>query len=140
MTYDETIKYLYDSAPMFQKAGVAAYKEGMENSFLIDRHLHYPHTQYRTIHVAGTNGKGSVCHLLASVLQEAGYKRGLYTSPHLLDFRERIKVNGEMIDKDCIVGFIAENKDFFESVQPSFFELTTGMAFAYFAVQRCYFV
>lgn len=135
MTYDETIQYLYNSAPMFQKAGASAYKEGMENSFLIDRHLHYPHTQYRTIHVAGTNGKGSVCHLLASVLQEAGYKTGLYTSPHLLDFRERIKVNGEMIDKDYIVGFIAENKDFFESVRPSFFELTTGMAFAYFARQ-----
>lgn len=135
MTYNETIKYLYDSAPMFQNLGTAAYKEGMENAFLIDRHLHYPHKRYKTIHVAGTNGKGSTCHLLASVLQEAGYKVGLYTSPHLLDFRERIKVNGEMIDKDYIVRFIAENKDFFESIQPSFFELTTGMAFAYFMEQ-----
>jgi len=135
MTYDETIKYLYDSAPMFQKVGTSAYKEGMENAFRIDEHLHYPHTKYKTIHVAGTNGKGSTCHLLASVLQEAGYKVGLYTSPHLLDFRERIKVNGEMIDKAYIVRFIAENKDFFESIQPSFFELTTGMAFAYFAEQ-----
>ncbi|MDR0733363.1 MAG: bifunctional folylpolyglutamate synthase/dihydrofolate synthase [Dysgonamonadaceae bacterium] len=135
MTYDETIKYLYDSAPMFQRAGASAYKEGMENTFLIDKHLNYPHTQYKTIHVGGTNGKGSTCHLLASVLQEAGYRTGLYTSPHLLDFRERIKVNGRMIDKDYIVGFIAENKDFFASVQPSFFELTTGMAFAYFAEQ-----
>lgn len=130
--YDETIKYLYDSAPMFQQAGTAAYKEGMENTFLIDRHLNYPHTRYKTIHVGGTNGKGSTCHLLASVLQEAGYKVGLYTSPHLLDFRERIKVNGEMIDKDYVVRFVADNKEFFESVQPSFFELTTGMAFAYF--------
>jgi dihydrofolate synthase/folylpolyglutamate synthase len=120
---------------MFQRVGAQAYKEGMENTFLIDKHLHYPHKQYKTIHVGGTNGKGSTCHLLASVLQEAGYKVGLYTSPHLLDFRERIKVNGEMIDKDYVVGFIAENKDFFESVQPSFFELTTGMAFAYFAQQ-----
>jgi dihydrofolate synthase/folylpolyglutamate synthase len=135
VNYNETIKYLYDSAPMFQKAGAQAYKEGMENSFLIDRHLHYPHTRYGTIHVAGTNGKGSTCHLLASVLQEAGYRTGLYTSPHLLDFRERIKVNGEMIDKDYIVRFIADNRGFFESVQPSFFELTTGMAFAYFAEQ-----
>jgi dihydrofolate synthase/folylpolyglutamate synthase len=135
MTYDETIKYLYDSAPMFQKAGASAYKEGMENSFLIDKHLHYPHTKYKTIHVAGTNGKGSTCHLLASVLQEAGYKTGLYTSPHLLDFRERIKVNGKMIDTDFVVRFVAENKGLFESIQPSFFELTTGMAFAYFAEQ-----
>jgi len=135
MTYDETIKYLYDSAPMFQNVGTPAYKEGMENAFRIDEHLHYPHTKYKTIHVAGTNGKGSTCHLLASVLQEAGYKVGLYTSPHLIDFRERIKVNGKMIDKTYIVRFIAENKDFFESIQPSFFELTTGMAFAYFAEQ-----
>jgi dihydrofolate synthase/folylpolyglutamate synthase len=135
MTYNETIQYLYDSAPMFQKVGASAYKEGMENSFLIDEHLHEPHTKYKTIHVGGTNGKGSTCHLLASVLQEAGYKTGLYTSPHLLDFRERIKVNGEMIDKDFVVRFIADNKDFFESIQPSFFELTTGMAFAYFAEQ-----
>jgi len=135
MTYDETLKYLYDSAPMFQKVGTSAYKEGMENSFRIDEHLRHPHTKYKTIHVGGTNGKGSTCHLLASVLQEAGYKVGLYTSPHLLDFRERIKVNGEMIDKTYIVRFIAENKDFFESIHPSFFELTTGMAFAYFSEQ-----
>jgi len=135
MTYDETLKYLYDSAPMFQNVGTPAYKEGMENAFRIDEHLHFPHTKYKTIHVAGTNGKGSTCHLLASVLQEAGYKVGLYTSPHLLDFRERIKVNGEMIDQTYVVSFIAENKDFFESIHPSFFELTTGMAFAYFAEQ-----
>ena len=135
MTYDKTIKYLYDSAPMFQNVGTPAYKEGMENAFRIDEHLYYPHTKYKTIHVAGTNGKGSTCHLLASVLQEAGYKVGLYTSPHLIDFRERIKVNGKMIDKTYIVRFIAENKIFFESIHPSFFELTTGMAFAYFAEQ-----
>jgi dihydrofolate synthase/folylpolyglutamate synthase len=135
VSYDETIKYLYDSAPMFQRVGTSAYKEGMENSLLIDEHLHHPHTKYKTIHVGGTNGKGSTCHLLASVLQEAGYKVGLYTSPHLLDFRERIKVNGEMIDKTYIVRFIAENKSFFESIRPSFFELTTGMAFAYFSEQ-----
>jgi len=136
MTYDETLKYLYDFAPMFQKVGSSAYKEGMENSFLIDKHLNHPHTQYKTIHVGGTNGKGSTSHLLASILQEAGYKTGLYTSPHLLDFRERIKVNGEMIDKEYVVDFIARNQAFFESIQPSFFELTTGMAFAYFADQK----
>jgi dihydrofolate synthase/folylpolyglutamate synthase len=136
MTYDETIDYLYAFAPMFQKVGSSAYKEGMENSFLIDRHLNRPHMQYKTIHVGGTNGKGSTSHLLASILQEAGYKVGLYTSPHLLDFRERIKVNGKMIDKQFVVDFMSTHKDFFESLQPSFFELTTGMAFAYFAEQK----
>ncbi|GHT72955.1 folylpolyglutamate synthase [Bacteroidia bacterium] len=133
MTYDETIRYLYDFAPMFQQKGSAAYKEGMENTFLIDKHLSFPHTKYKTIHVAGTNGKGSVSHLLASVLQEAGYKVGLYTSPHLSDFRERIKINGKMISQAFVVDFVARHKTFFEEIQPSFFELTTGMAFAYFA-------
>ena len=136
MNYEETIEYLYRFAPMFQKVGSSAYKEGMENSFLIDEHLNHPHTQYKTIHVGGTNGKGSTSHLLASILQEAGYKTGLYTSPHLLDFRERIKVNGEMIDKAFVVDFMAHNQTFFESIQPSFFELTTGMAFAWFAEQQ----
>jgi dihydrofolate synthase/folylpolyglutamate synthase len=136
MTYEETIEYLYNLAPMFQKVGSSAYKEGMENSFLIDAHLNHPHKEYRTIHVGGTNGKGSTAHLLASILQEAGYKVGLYTSPHLLDFRERIRINGEKISKEFIVDFIAQNKDFFESIQPSFFELTTGMAFAFFAEQK----
>ena len=136
MTYDETLEYLYRSAPMFQQIGNSAYKEGMENSFLIDKHLNHPHTQYQTIHVGGTNGKGSTSHLLASVLQEAGYKTGLYTSPHLVDFRERIKVNGEMVDKAFVIDFIERNQAFFESIHPSFFELTTGMAFAYFAEQK----
>ena len=136
MNYDETLEYLYRFAPMFQQVGSSAYKEGMENSFLIDGHLNHPHKQYKTIHVGGTNGKGSTSHLLASILQEAGYKTGLYTSPHLLDFRERIKVNGKMIDKEFVVDFFDRNKAFFESIQPSFFELTTGMAFAYFAEQQ----
>lgn len=135
MTYDETIKYLYDSAPMFQHVGAPAYKAGMENSFLIDARLRHPHRQYRTVHVGGTNGKGSTCHLLASVLQAAGYRVGLYTSPHLLDFRERIKVDGEWIERDYVVRFMGEHKAFFESVRPSFFEITTGMAFAWFARQ-----
>lgn len=132
MNYEETIDYLYNSAPMFQKVGSSAYKEGMENSFLIDKRLNHPHKKYKTIHIAGTNGKGSTSHLLASILQEAGYKTGLYTSPHLMDFRERIKVNGEMISKDFVVDFVQKNKEYFETIQPSFFELTTGMAFAYF--------
>ena len=136
ITYDETIEYLYRFAPMFQQVGSSVYKEGMENSFLIDKHLNHPHKKYKTIHVGGTNGKGSTSHLLASVLQEAGYKTGLYTSPHLLDFRERIKVNGEMISKAFVVDFMASNRTFFESIQPSFFELTTGMAFAWFAEQQ----
>ncbi|MDR3220161.1 MAG: bifunctional folylpolyglutamate synthase/dihydrofolate synthase, partial [Dysgonamonadaceae bacterium] len=126
MNYEQTITYLYHFAPMFQQVGSSAYKEGMENSFLIDAHLRHPHMHYKTIHVGGTNGKGSTSHLLASILQEAGYKVGLYTSPHLWDFRERIKINGEMVPKAFVVDFIARNKDFFESIQPSFFELTTG--------------
>jgi dihydrofolate synthase/folylpolyglutamate synthase len=136
MIYEETIEYLYRSAPLFQERGSAAYKEGMENTFLIDRRLGHPHTAYPAIHVAGTNGKGSVCHLLASVLQEAGYKTGLYTSPHLLDFRERIKINGRLIDRDFIVDFIDRNRNFFETIRPSFFELTTGMAFAFFEREK----
>ena len=133
MNYQEAINYLFNTTPMFHKIGSAAYKEGMENSFLIDEQLGFPHKKYPSIHVAGTNGKGSTSHLLASVLQEAGYKVGLYTSPHLLDFRERIRINGEMISKEFISGFIEKNKDFFDTIQPSFFEATTGMAFAYFS-------
>jgi dihydrofolate synthase/folylpolyglutamate synthase len=136
MDYEETIEYLYSTAPMFQRLGSSAYKESMENSLHIDAHLLHPHRHYKTVHVGGTNGKGSTSHLLASILQEAGYRTGLYTSPHLLDFRERIKVNGKMIDKTFITGFIARNRTFFESLQPSFFELTTGMALAYFAEQK----
>jgi dihydrofolate synthase/folylpolyglutamate synthase len=135
MTYNETIDYLYQLAPMFQQVGSSAYKEGMDNSFRIDRHLRHPHTNYRTIHVAGTNGKGSTAHLLASILQEAGYRTGLYTSPHLLDFRERIRVNGQPVDEAFVIDFTAHHRTFFESIRPSFFELTTGMAFAYFAAQ-----
>jgi dihydrofolate synthase/folylpolyglutamate synthase len=134
--YKQTLEYLYNTAPLFQKVGSSAYKEGMENTFRIDSYLKHPHTQYKTIHVAGTNGKGSTSHLLASILQEAGYKTGLYTSPHLLDFRERIKVNGNPVSREFVIDFMARHKSFFESVQPSFFELTTGMAFTYFAEQE----
>jgi dihydrofolate synthase/folylpolyglutamate synthase len=133
MTYKATLDYLFRTAPMFQQIGDGAYKAGMENSFRIDRRLHSPHRNYRTLHIAGTNGKGSTAHLVASILQEAGYKVGLYTSPHLLDFRERIRVNGAMIVEAAVVDFVARHRAFFEKIRPSFFEVTTGMAFDYFA-------
>lgn len=136
MTYDETINYLYTSAPLFQNVGAAAYKEGLENTHILDRHFGHPHTKYKTIHIAGTNGKGSCSHMLAAVLQSAGYKTGLYTSPHLVDFRERIRVDGQMIPKQEVIDFVEENRAFFEPLHPSFFELTTAMAFNYFAKEN----
>ena len=136
MTYQETVEYLYNSTPVFEKIGVGAYKEGLYNSLALDRHLHHPHRRYRTIHVAGTNGKGSVSHTIAAILQASGYKVGLYTSPHLVDFRERIRVNGVCADEQFVVDFVEQHRDFFEPLHPSFFELTTAMAFDYFAKQK----
>ena len=136
MNYKETIQYLYDTAPMFQQVGTRAYKEGLENSYAIDSHLNHPHRNIRTIHIAGTNGKGSTSHLIASILQQAGYKVGLYTSPHLTNFNERIRINGQVIDENYIIDFVAEHKDFFEKTQASFFELTTGLAFKYFSDKK----
>ncbi len=133
MNYEQTLDYLYTRLPMFQRTGASAYKEGLDNSLALDAYLDHPHQKYRTIHVGGTNGKGSTSHLLAAVLQKAGYKTGLYTSPHLVDFRERIRVNGEMIEKEFIVGFVEKHKVFSETIHPSFFELTMMMAFDYFA-------
>ena len=133
MTYQETVEYLYNSTPVFEKIGVGAYKEGLANSLALDSHLHHPHRRYLTIHVAGTNGKGSVSHTIAAILQASGYKVGLYTSPHLVDFRERIKVNGICADEQFVVDFVDQHRDFFEPLHPSFFELTTAMAFDYFA-------
>ena len=121
---------------MFQQVGGAAYKEGLENTLTLDAHFGHPHRRYRTIHVAGTNGKGSCSHTLAAVLQEAGYKVGLYTSPHLVDFRERIRVNGEPVSEEYVIRFVEEERGFFEPFHPSFFELTTAMAFRYFADER----
>ena len=121
---------------MFQQVGGAAYKEGLENTLTLDAHFGHPHRRYRTIHVAGTNGKGSCSHTLAAVLQEAGYKVGLYTSPHLVDFRERIRVNGEPVSEEYVIRFVEEERGFFEPLHPSFFELTTAMAFRYFADER----
>ena len=123
MTYEETIEYLYKQTPLFQNVGKKAYKEGLDTTFILDEHFGHPHRSYKTIHVAGTNGKGSCSHTIAAILQLSGYKVGLYTSPHLLDFRERIRVNGEKIPADYVVDFVAREKDFFEPLHPSFFEL-----------------
>ena len=136
MTYNQAIQYLFNSAPLFQNVGAAAYKEGLENTIALDEHFGHPHQQYRTIHVGGTNGKGSVSHTLAAILQTQGYRVGLYTSPHLVDFRERIKVNGKMISKKRVIDFIEQERSFFEPLHPSFFELATALAFKYFEEQR----
>ena len=132
-TYQETIEYLFNSMPVFEKVGNSAYKPGLFNSESLDKHFNHPHRNYRTIHVAGTNGRGSCSHTLAAVLQSAGYRVGLYTSPHLVDFKERIRVNGECILEDYVVDFVHQNVSFFEPLYPSFFELTTALAFKYFA-------
>jgi len=136
MNYKETLDYLYNIAPMFQQVGKDGYKEGLSNTHILDQHFNHPHTTFRCIHVAGTNGKGSCSHTLAAILQSAGYKVGLYTSPHLVDFRERIRVNGVQIPEEFIINFIEQQRDFFEPLYPSFFELTTAMAFLYFAEQE----
>lgn len=133
MDYNETLEYLYNQLPVYQKVGGIAYKEGLDNSLALDTHFSHPHTKYKTIHVAGTNGKGSTSHLLAAILQEAGYKVGLYTSPHLIDFKERIRVNGEKISEQYVVNFVENHRKYFEPIEPSFFELTMMMAFQYFA-------
>lgn len=133
MTYKETTEYLFNSAPLFQHIGKEAYKEGLANTWTLDEHFGHPHRNFRCIHIAGTNGKGSCSHTLAAILQRAGYKVGLYTSPHLVDFRERIRVNGEMIPEQRVIDFVARERAFFEPLHPSFFELTTALAFLYFA-------
>ena len=132
--YQQVLDYLYSQLPMFQRTGAAAYKDNLDNTIRLDEMFGYPHRSLKTIHVAGTNGKGSVSHMLASVLQEAGYKTGLYTSPHLKDFRERIRVNGEMISEEAVVQFTEsfQKKNEIEKMEPSFFELTVSMAFDYF--------
>ena len=136
MDYQNTLTYLYNSVPMFQQVGGSAYKEGLENTRILDEHFGHPHRSFRTIHVAGTNGKGSCSHTLAAILQEAGYRVGLYTSPHLVDFRERIRINGSPIPEEYVVHFVEKERDFFEPLHPSFFELTTAMAFRYFADEK----
>ena len=135
-TYKETLDYLYTRVPMFQQVGSAGYKEGLDNTLLLDAHFGHPHRRYRTIHVAGTNGKGSCSHTLAAILQSAGYRVGLYTSPHLVDFRERIRVDGVPITQERVVEFVNAERAFFEPLRPSFFELTTALAFTWFAEQK----
>ncbi|HLW10399.1 MAG TPA: hypothetical protein VKX35_08370, partial [Fermentimonas sp.] len=132
MNYSQTLQYLYNQTPEYQRVGHSAYKEGLDNSLALDKIFDYPHRNFRSIHVGGTNGKGSTSHLLAAILQEAGYKVGLYTSPHLIDFRERIRINGEMIDEQYVVDFVKQYKNQFEPIMPSFFELTMEMAFLWF--------
>lgn len=136
MNYSETLDWMFGQLPMYQKQGASAYKEDLTNTILLANYLQNPEKEIKTIHVAGTNGKGSTSHFLASILQEAGYKTGLYTSPHLKDFRERIKINGDDISEDFVVDFIASNKSFFEENQLSFFEMTVGLAFDYFRQER----
>ena len=136
MTYQETVNWMFTQLPMYQKQGKTAFKKDLTNTLLLANHLNNPQHKFKSIHVAGTNGKGSSSHMLASVLQEAGYKVGLYTSPHLKDFRERIKINGEEVSKQFVIGFIKRNKDFFKLNPLSFFEMTVGMAFDYFAKQK----
>ena len=149
MTYEEATQYLFDAAPMFQNVGAAAYKEGLGGTLALDEYFGHPHRRYRTIHVGGTNGKGSVCHTLAAILQAQGYRVGLYTSPHLIDFRERIRVNGEMISKERVIEFVktlsnsllnGESNSLLPLSQGgssySFFELATALAFQYFAEQN----
>ena len=132
MTYQDTCDYLFNQTPNFEKQGATGYKEGLQTTLALDEHFGHPHEYYRSIHIAGTNGKGSVSHLIAAMLQICGYRVGLYTSPHLVDFRERIRVNGVPITEDYVVNFVEKEKSFFETLEPSFFEIATAMAFKYF--------
>lgn len=133
MNYQQTLDYLYSRLPVFQHVGAAAYKPGLENTLTLLEALGNPHHRLKTVHVGGTNGKGSVSHMLSAVLQSAGYKTGLYTSPHLVDFGERIRINGAVIDPAYVVSFVEKHAELFARVQPSFFEATMAMAFCYFA-------
>jgi dihydrofolate synthase/folylpolyglutamate synthase len=133
MTYAETLDYLFNALPMFQRVGASAYKADLTNTISLCEHLGNPQETFKTIHVAGTNGKGSTSHALASVFQAAGYKTGLYTSPHLKSFTERIRIDGKEITEEDVVEFVANNRVFLDQLQPSFFEMTVGMAFWYFA-------
>jgi dihydrofolate synthase/folylpolyglutamate synthase len=136
MTYKEAIEFLFTSLPMYQRQGKAAYKDNLDNTLILDDWLGHPHQRYPTIHVAGTNGKGSVSHMIASVMQASGFRTGLYTSPHLVDFRERIRVNGKPLPEDAVTRFVTGNQEVIRKIQPSFFEMTVAMAFDYFARER----
>jgi dihydrofolate synthase / folylpolyglutamate synthase len=136
MNYSDTVNWMFSQLPMYQNMGKVAFKKDLTNTYTLSNHLKNPEKKFKSIHVAGTNGKGSTSHMLASILQEAGYKVGLYTSPHLKDFRERIKINGKCVSKQFVIGFIKRNTSFFNEHSLSFFEMTVGMAFDYFARQK----
>ncbi|MEA1875982.1 MAG: folylpolyglutamate synthase/dihydrofolate synthase family protein [Bacteroidota bacterium] len=134
--YEKTLEWLFSQLPMYQRMGKAAYKANLDTTVKLDEYFGHPHKKFKTIHVAGTNGKGSVSHMLAAILSKAGYKTGLYTSPHLLDFRERIRIDGKMIEKREVVAWVEEHQKIFEEMQPSFFEMTVALAFDYFAKEE----
>jgi dihydrofolate synthase/folylpolyglutamate synthase len=136
MNYEETLNWLYNQLPFFQRQGAKAFKKDIANSVKLAEHLNSPENKFKSVHVAGTNGKGSTSHIIASILQEAGYTVGLYTSPHLKDFRERIRVNGNMASKQFVIQFVKKNKAFLQTEKLSFFEMTVGMAFDYFAKKK----
>jgi dihydrofolate synthase/folylpolyglutamate synthase len=136
MTYPETLAYLYEQLPMFTRIGAAAYKKDLHNTIELCESLGNPQHQFKSIHVAGTNGKGSTCHMLAAIFQQAGYKTGLYTSPHIKVFGERIRINGQMIDESFVIDFVKRTQSLYATIQPSFFELTVAMAFEYFAKEK----
>jgi len=136
VTYSETLNWMFARLPMFQQKGKSAYKDKLDNTLAFAAHLHHPEKKFKSVHVGGTNGKGSSSHMLASVLQEAGYKTGLYTSPHLKDFRERVRIDGKPVNEKFVIDFIQRNLFFLEEHQLSFFEMTVGMAFDYFAREK----
>jgi len=136
MSYQETIDYLFNALPAYQNQGKSAYKDNLDNTYALMEALNHPHQHFKSIHIAGTNGKGSVSHILAAIFQRCGYKTGLYTSPHLLDFRERIRINGAVISEEAVVNFTRENKALFEQIKPSFFEMTVALAFHTFREEK----
>ena len=136
MTYQQTVEWMFQQLPMYQRVGNSAFKKDLSNTLKLAAHLGNPERDFKSVHVAGTNGKGSSSHMIASVLQEAGYKVGLYTSPHLKEYRERIRINGEYISEEAVVDFIQNNKPFFEAENLSFFEMSVGMAFWYFTEEK----
>ncbi len=136
MNYSQTVEYLYSRLPMFTRVGAVAFKKDLHNTIAFCSALNNPQNQYKTIHIGGTNGKGSTSHMLAAILQKAGYKTGLYTSPHLKDFRERIRINGKMVSKSFVTNFVKQQQPLIEEIEPSFFEVTVAMAFSYFAQEK----
>ena len=136
MNYEQTIDYLYRKLPMFTRVGAVAFKKDLHNTIAMCERLDNPQNKFKTIHIGGTNGKGSTSHMLAAIFQQAGYKTGLYTSPHLKDFRERIRINGEMVSKDFVIDFVDQQQEIIEELSPSFFEVTVAMAFSYFSKQN----